>query len=55
MADFDFKRQVECLPFKVNPGDTPLEKEHQAKVIDLIYSNQEVFSCMMKTWVTMTD
>ena len=25
-------------------GDIPLGKEHQAKFIDLIYSNQEVFS-----------
>ena len=43
-ADFDFQKEVECLPFKLNLGGIPLEKEHQAKFINLIYSNQEVFS-----------
>ena len=43
-ADFDFQQEVECLPFKLNLGDVHLEKEHQARFIDLIYSNQEVFS-----------
>ena len=42
--DFDFQEEVECLPFKLNLGDVPLEKEHQARFINLIYSNQEVFS-----------
>ena len=44
VADFDFQKEVECLPFKLNLGDIHLEKEYQAKFIDLIYSNQEVFS-----------
>ena len=44
VADFDFQQEVECLPFKLNLGDVPLEKEHQARFINLIYSNQEVFS-----------
>ena len=43
-ADFDFQKEVEHLPFKFNLGDVLLDKEHQAKLIDLIYSNQEVFS-----------
>ena len=43
-ADFDFQKEVEYLPFKLNLGDVPLDGEHQAKFIDLIYSNQEVFS-----------
>ena len=43
-ADFDFQKGVEHLPFKLNLEDVPLEKEHQAKFINLIYSNQEVFS-----------
>ena len=43
-ADFDFQKEVEHLPFKLNLGDIPLDKEHQAKLIELIYSNQEVFS-----------
>ena len=36
VADFNFKKEVECLPFKLNLGDVPLEKEYQAKFIDLI-------------------
>ena len=43
-ADFDFQQEVEHLSFKLNLGDVPLEKEHQARFIDLTYSNQEVFS-----------
>ena len=43
-ADFNFQQEVECLPFKVNLGDVPLEKEHQARFINFIYSNKEVFS-----------
>ena len=44
VADFNFQQEVEHLPFKLNLGDVPLEKEHQARFINLIYSNQEVFS-----------
>ena len=44
VADFNFEKEVEHLPFKLNLGDIPLDKEHQAKFIDLIYSNQGVFS-----------
>ena len=56
VADFNLKKkEVEHLPFKLNLGDIPLEKEHQARFIDLVYSNQEVFSCMMRTWVTVTN
>ena len=44
VANFDFQQEVECLPFKLNLGDVHLEKEHQARFINLIYSNQEVFS-----------
>ena len=44
VADFNFQQEVEHLPFKLNLGDVHLEKEHQARFIDLIYSNQEVFS-----------
>ena len=44
VADFDFQKEIEHLPFKLNLGDVHLNKEHQAKCIDLIYSNQEVFS-----------
>ena len=44
VADFNFQKEVEHLPLKLNVEDVPLEKEHQAKFINLIYSNQEVFS-----------
>ena len=44
VADFNFQQEVEHLPFKLNLGDVHLEKEHQARFINLIYSNQEVFS-----------
>ena len=44
VADFDFQKEVEHLPFKLNLGDVLLDKEHQARFINLIYSNQEVFS-----------
>ena len=44
MADFNFQQEVEHLPFKLNLWDIPLEKEHQPRFINLIYSNQEVFS-----------
>ena len=37
-ADLNLQKEVEHLPFKLNLGDVPLEKEHQAKFINLIYS-----------------
>ena len=43
-AEFNIQQEVEHLPFKLNLGDVDLEKEHQARFINLIYSNQEVFS-----------
>ena len=43
-ADFNFQQEVERLPFKLNLGDVPLEKEHQAIFINLIYSKQDIFS-----------
>ena len=44
VTDFNFQKEVEHLPFKLNLGNIPLEQEHQARFINLIYSNQEVFS-----------
>ena len=44
VADFNFKKEVECLLFKLILGDILLEKENEEKCINLIYSNQEVFS-----------
>ena len=42
--DFDFKRELERLPFELNIGDAPLTREQQARLIDIIYSHTEVFS-----------
>ena len=44
VADFNFQQEVEHLPFKLNLGDIPVEKEHQARFINLIYNKQEDFS-----------
>ena len=43
-ADFDFKTELERLPFTINIGEAPLSREQQSRFIDLIYDNQEVFS-----------
>ena len=43
VADFDFERDVEHLPFKLNLVDIHFDRDRQAKFINLIYSNQEVF------------
>ena len=42
--DFDFKRELERLPFELNIGDAPLTRDQQARLIDVIYSHTEVFS-----------
>ena len=55
VADFDFQKEVEHLPFKLNLRDVCLEKEHQAKFINLIYSNQEVFSLHEEDLGTATN
>ena len=43
-ADFDFERELECLPFTINIGEAPLSREQQSHFIDLIYDYKEVFS-----------
>ena len=42
--DFDFKKELERLPFELNIGDAPLTRNQQALLIDVIYSHTEVFS-----------
>ena len=42
--DFDFKTELEKLPFTLNIGKAPLTKEQQKRFIQLVYDNQEVFS-----------
>ena len=41
---FDFKKELERLPFTINIGEAPLTLEQQKKFIRLIYENQSVFS-----------
>ena len=41
---FDFKKELERLPFTVNIGEAPLTLEQQERFICLIYENQSVFS-----------
>ena len=43
-ADFDFKSELDHLPFTINIGEAPLSREQQSRFIDLIYDNKEVFS-----------
>ena len=43
-ADFDFKMELEHLPFTINIGEAPLSREQQSRFIDLIYDYKEVFS-----------
>ena len=42
-ADFDFKTELEHLPFTINIGKAPLSREQQSHFIDLIY-DYKVFS-----------
>ena len=42
--DFDFKKELERLPFELNIGDAPLTREQQVHLIDIIYNHTEVFS-----------
>ena len=43
-ADFDFKSELDRLPFTINIGEAPLSREQQSRFIDLIYDYKEVFS-----------
>ena len=42
--DYDFKDEVEKLPFKFNLGDVPFSKEQKHWLLNLIYDHQKVFS-----------
>ena len=42
-SEFDFKKELERLPFELNIGDTPLTREQQTCLIDVIYDHTEVF------------
>ena len=41
---YDFKGELEKLPFKLNLGDVPFSKEQKDWLLNLIYDHQKVFS-----------
>ena len=41
---FNFKKELDRLPFKLNIGEVLLTHEQQAHLIDIIYDHTEVFS-----------
>ena len=44
-ADFDFKAEIDCLPFKLNMGTTvEMTHEQQSQFINIIYDHPKVFS-----------
>ena len=43
-TDFDFKTELDHLPFTINISKAPLSREQQSHFIDLIYDYKEVFS-----------
>ena len=42
--EFNFKKELEQLPFNLNIRDAPLTRKQQACLIDVIYDHTEVFS-----------
>ena len=42
--DFDFKKELERLPFELNIWDAALTHDQQARLIDMMYNHTEVFS-----------
>ena len=42
--DFNFKKEIEELPFKFNLGEVELTVEQQKRLINMIYDNKESFS-----------
>ena len=49
--DFDFQGEIQSLSFKLNLGaNAKLTQEQQARFINVIYDNWEVFSLFLKSW-----
>ena len=42
--DFDFKKELDPLPFPVNIGEVDMLKSQQKRFLELIYDHQSVFS-----------
>ena len=49
-SDFDFKKELERLPFELNIGDALLTHEQQVHLINMIYDHTEVFRYLTETW-----
>ena len=45
--DYDFKDEFTKLPFKLNLGDAPFNKEQKDHLLNLIYDHKKVFCSMM--------
>ena len=43
-SNYNFKDEVQHLPFKFNLGDAPFNKKQQDRLLNLIYDHKEVFS-----------
>ena len=43
-ADFNFKMELDHLPFTINISKAPVSREQQSHFIDLIYDYKKVFS-----------
>ena len=52
--DFNFQAELKHLPFPLNVGETPLDKEQQSRFLDITYDNQKVFFGMTRTLGTLT-
>ena len=63
--EFNFKKELDRLPFPLNLGKVEMSKEEQVRFLELIYNNQSVFSlcdedlglcdCLKHTIPTTTD
>ena len=42
--DFDFRKELEPLPFPINLGEVEMSRAQQVRFLQLIYDNQYVFS-----------
>ena len=42
--EFNFKKELDRLPFPLNLGKVEMSKEQQVRFLELIYDNQSVFS-----------
>ena len=48
-TDLNVLVELKHIPFPLNVGEAQLDKEQQSRFLDIIYDNQVVFHCMMRT------